>query len=370
MRLACYNVENLFDRAKAMNQETWADGREVLQDFAELNRLLGEITYDAAVKSRMAELMIELGLEKSDTGPFVILRRNRGGLVRRPKTGGVVIEAEGRADWAGSLELRDEPIDERAMRNTARVLKELDADVVGVVEAESRPVLAAFNDELLPAVEGQPFRHVMVIDGNDERGIDVGLLTRADYPIGPMLSHVDDRLSNDERVFSRDCPEFEVATPSGARLHVLVNHLKSKGYGTPASSNARRRAQAERVKEIYERLISEGAKFVAIVGDLNDTPGSEPLKPLIEGSDLADVFTHPAFDDGGHPGTYGSCTAANKIDYILLSPDLFAKVQAGGVFRKGMWPGVRPKKWDVFEELTEPKHAASDHAAVWVDLDI
>jgi hypothetical protein len=43
VRLAAYNVENLFDRAKAMNLETWAQGRPVLEKFAELNGLLGEI---------------------------------------------------------------------------------------------------------------------------------------------------------------------------------------------------------------------------------------------------------------------------------------------------------------------------------------
>ena len=45
----------------------------------------------------------------------------------------------------------------------------------------------------MPAVGGNPFTHVMVIDGNDERGIDVGLMTRKDFPIGFMRSHVDDR---------------------------------------------------------------------------------------------------------------------------------------------------------------------------------
>jgi hypothetical protein len=146
VRLAAYNVENLFDRAKAMNLETWEEGRPVLERFAELSRLLGEINYTAARKRRMVELMICLGLEESDTGPFVILRRNRGGLLRRPQTGGIVITADGRADWAGSLELRDEPINEEAMRNTARVMIDVKADVLGIVEAENRPSLGAFNE--------------------------------------------------------------------------------------------------------------------------------------------------------------------------------------------------------------------------------
>ena len=82
MKLAVYNVENLFDRAKAMNLDTWEQGRPVLEKFAQLNELLGQIDYSAADKPRMAELMAALGLEKSDTGPFVLLRRNRNELAR------------------------------------------------------------------------------------------------------------------------------------------------------------------------------------------------------------------------------------------------------------------------------------------------
>jgi endonuclease/exonuclease/phosphatase family metal-dependent hydrolase len=370
MRLAAYNVENLFDRAKAMNLDTWDQGRPVLEAFAQLNALLGKINYSTGDKQQMVQLMVDLGLDESDTGPFVILRRNRGGLLRRPQAGGIVITANGRADWVGSLELRDEPINEHAMRNTARVMKDIKADVLGVVEAENRPALAAFNEEIVAAMGGQPFHHVMVIDGNDNRGIDVGLMTRTGFPIGPMRSHVDDRLSNGETVFSRDCPEFTVTTPEGARLVVLVNHFKSKGFGDQNTSNRRRRAQAARVKAIYEELVADGVELIAVIGDLNDTPDSAPLKPLVENTDLKDAFTHPSFEDGGFPGTFGLCNASDKIDYLLLSPKLFAQVQAGGVFRKGMWPGSRPRRWDVYAEVSRPVEAGSDHAAIWVDVDV
>jgi hypothetical protein len=135
----------------------------------------------------------------------------------------------------------------------------------------------------------------------------------------------------------------------------MVNHFKSKGFGSQASSNARRRAQAERVAAIYGGLIASGVENVAVMGDLNDTPGSAPLQPLVEGTSLKDISAHPSFDDGGFPGTYGASSAGNKIDYILLSPALFAQMQGGGVFRKGMWPGVRPRKWEAYDELKRPK---------------
>lgn len=370
MRLAVYNVENLFDRPKVMNLGTWSKGKPVLQDFAALSGLLGELNYTAARKKRMTDLLIRLGLEKKDESEFVVLRRNRGQLLRRPTAGGIAIVAAGRADWAGSLELRDEPVDEVAMRNTARVIRDLKANVLAVVEAESRPVVQQFNQQLLKAVGGKPFRHVMVIDGNDSRGIDVGLLTGESHPIGLMRSHVDDQDNKGNDIFSRDCPEYSVRLPGGGTLWVLVNHFKSKGYGSKASSDRKRMAQAAQVKAIYEARVATGDDLVAIVGDFNDTPNSAPLAPLLHQTDLTDVFEHPAFDNGGYPGTYGSCAAGNKIDYILLSPKLYRRVHAGGVMRQGMWPGVQPKRWSTYDELDEPKNAASDHAAVWVDIDI
>lgn len=368
MRLAVYNVENLFDRPRVMNQGTWEQGKEILQDYAELARLLGEAEYPPAVRLRMVELMTRLGLAKKDEGRFVLLRRNRGNLLRRSEPVGLEIIADGRADWSGTLELVEEPVDAVAMRLTARVIRDLGADVLAVVEAESRPVLAQFNQRIVAAEGGRPMAHVMVIDGNDSRGIDVGLMTGPAYPIDLMRSHVDDRDARGEAIFSRDCPEYRIALPGGGSMWVLVNHFKSKGYGTPAASARKRAAQAQRVREIYEARIAQGDALVAVVGDLNDTPTSKALAPLLGHTDLRDAFDHPAFDRGGHAGTHGPCKAADRIDHLLLSPALHARVERGGVIRRGMWPGSRPARWEVYPELDDPRHAASDHAALWVDL--
>ena len=370
MRLAAYNVENLFDRAKVMNLDSWEAGRPILEDFAALNVLLAKLVYSAADKAKMAELIEKLGLEKSDQSQFVLLRRNRGALLKRPRDGGVEILANGRADWVGSLELRDEPIRHSAVVNTARIIVDVGADVIGVVEAEDRPSLREFNRVMIPEAGGDPYRHVMVIDGNDGRGIDLGLMTRDGYAIEHMRSHVDDRLPDGGLTFSRDCPQYEISTPRGRRVVLLLNHFKSKGYGSPAQSTARRRAQAERVKAIYDELVAAGKTRVAILGDFNDIPESSALSPLLGGTDLKDVQEHPEFDDGGYKGTYGACGPKNKIDYILLSPDLYSAVKEGGINRRGMWPGVRARRWDVIPELIDERDVASDHAALWVDLDV
>jgi endonuclease/exonuclease/phosphatase family metal-dependent hydrolase len=370
VRLAVYNVENLFQRARVMNQDTWKEGKDVLKWHAELNELLGEVEYSKAGKSRMVALMKSLGLDKADETPFVILRRNRGELLRRPKGGGVEILAAGRNDWIGSLELIPEPIDEQAMRMTARVMRDVNADLLGVVEAESRPALDQFNRQLVAAVGGTPYDNVMLIDGNDTRGIDVGVCYREPLELDFIRTHVSERRDDGRPVFSRDCAEYRFLTPSGLPLLVMVNHFKSKGYGSPADNDALRKAQASRVRAIYDQRLADGVEYIAVIGDFNDTPDSAPLAPLHKGTSLQDIFRHPTFDDGGYAGTYGLCNATNKIDYLMLSPELFAAVTSGGVFRKGMWPGSRPARWEAYPELEEPVDAGSDHACVFMDFDI
>jgi endonuclease/exonuclease/phosphatase family metal-dependent hydrolase len=370
MRLASYNVENLFDRARALNQDDPETGRPVLGKFARLGVLLDQRVYSAADKAEMIGLFLGLGMEKSDTGPFVMLRNNRGKLLSRPQGGGIVIVADGRADWVGQIELRVEPTNAVATRSTARVIADLGADVLGVIEAENRPALAEFNKVFVPAMGGAAFRQVMVIDGNDERGIDVGILTRPGFEIGDIRSHVDDQGADGMPVFSRDCAEYEITTPGGNRLLVMINHFKSKGFGAPKVSNALRLAQATRVKAIYAQRRAEGHDMIAVIGDFNDSPGSAPLAPLIDETDLRDASQVANFADGGFPGTFGAASAGNKIDYILLSPALFAKARSGGIFRKGMWPGTRPAKWPKYDEITKPVEAASDHGAIFVDLDV
>jgi endonuclease/exonuclease/phosphatase family metal-dependent hydrolase len=80
--------------------------------------------------------------------------------------------------------------------------------------------------------------------------------------------------------------------------------------------------------------------------------------------------THPQFDDGGRPGTFANGSASQKIDYVLLSPKLFKKMKKGGIFRMGVWGGVNGTLFPHFPEITKKEEAASDHAAVWADIDI
>jgi hypothetical protein len=162
IRIASYNVENLFQRAKALNGTTFSEGRPILKAYKEVNELFSEPTYTTAIKQRIRDLLVELDIyyinqqdavrrRITKTAKWARLRKNRGDFDREPRNTGedVKIIATGRRDWIGWVELEKEPVDELATRMTARVIQEIDADVIGMVEAEDRPSLVRFNRELL-----------------------------------------------------------------------------------------------------------------------------------------------------------------------------------------------------------------------------
>jgi endonuclease/exonuclease/phosphatase family metal-dependent hydrolase len=372
MKIGAFNVENLFNRAKAFN-ENQATASTLIKGVAELNELFEKDLYSDADKARMIELIKELGLSKSDTSKFVILRKTKGKIIHRPRNSpNISISAKGRKDWIGWAELRTEPVDEIAMHNTGRVMRDLNADILAVIEAENRITLQTFSDIVIRKVNGQPYEKIMLIDGNDERGIDVGIMAQSGYQIDLVKTHIFDTNSEGNKVFSRDLPEYKIITPSGEIVWILPAHFKSKFGGNDPRSQKKRKGEAEKAKEVYTRLRNEGYENIIVCGDFNDTPDSEALSPLLTNTDLKDFSNHNTFviNDNGGVGTYGNGSDKNKIDYILLSPNLFDKIIACGIFRKGAWAGKQRPKWEMYPELTEEIHAASDHHAVWCEINI
>jgi endonuclease/exonuclease/phosphatase family metal-dependent hydrolase len=387
VRLASFNVENLFARAKALNLSTWAQGQPVLAAFDRFNTLAGHAEYSEQDKSEMLTALAVLEILKHDglgrlvlnPNPFTawaLLRENRGDFLKQPRNGSAEIVATGRRGWIGWVELITEPVDETGTRMTAKVIGEVAADILCVVEAEDRPSLVRFNEELL----GSRYGHAMLVDGNDPRGIDVGLFCAAAIDIRSVRSHVDvpDPGSAGHRLFSRDCPVYRLGLPGGAELVLLVNHLKSQSV-THGDPDALRGRQSTKVRAIYDEVRAAGAEYVAVLGDLNKGPTNDNQHPTLEpllgpGAPLTDTAGLPVFDPGPRPGTFQSCSLRNRLDYVLVSPELAAKITAGGVCRKGLWGTptnqTPPRDWTIFPEITRSLEAASDHAAVWVDIDL
>ena len=381
VRVASFNVENLFARPNAFRATDLSVAEPILAAYAEVNELIKQPVYSAADQTRIRNLLVTLDIytvnsygairRKEVVRPkWAWLRKNRGTFDREPQdvTRSVEILATGRGDWIGWIELATEPTNEVGTRITARVIQEVNADIIGIVEAEHRPSMVRFNAELLGALYG----HVMLIDGNDERGIDVALMTRDDFNIDSICSNVD-RTDDEGTVFSRDCPQYKVRTPSGAVVHVLVNHFKSQSGG----GGERRKRQAVAVRDIVDSLVEQDEHVIGL-GDLNEGPaavGSQApnLAALFENdSPLIDCYSLPGFDVGPRPGTFDSCGLRNRLDYIFISKSLEASFSSGAVFRKGLWGDrvTRPTAWETYPEITRSVEQASDHSAVYVELNI
>src|SRR4051812_30853795 len=120
MRIASFNIENLFARARAMNLDTWSDGKKVLADYSSLNTILQKPVYAPADKQKILAAISQLGLDQDDESTFVILRQNRGHLLKRPQSGLPEVVANGRGDWIGWLELKTEAVSEVATEMTAK----------------------------------------------------------------------------------------------------------------------------------------------------------------------------------------------------------------------------------------------------------
>jgi endonuclease/exonuclease/phosphatase (EEP) superfamily protein YafD len=144
---------------------------------------------------------------------------------------------------------------------------------------------------------------------------------------------------------------------------MVPNHLKSKRNGNDQASQARRQAQAQGAHAIAVAALSRSS-FVLLGGDLNDTPDSSTLTSLFT-DEFQDVMSHPSYPTD-RPGTYKTGLANQKLDYLIMSQQLRAKLQDTGIERRGSY---HPNTWDPFDTVTKESEEASDHHLLWADFD-
>lgn len=224
--------------------------------------------------------------------------------------------------------------------------------ILGVEEAEN---LAVLNDIIgQPALA--PFHYqALLIPGLDPRGINVALLYRSD-----RVGVIGDATTFNECVVLNDDAYPPPSDPFGARdycttpdgqagnwlfprpplvvhlatrradgsggsqpLVVIVNHLKSKTGNDPENKNytTRRTREAASLARYVDGLVRDGDANVAVVGDLNDFPGTPPLDALTTGttpgSSLRDVVA-----EANPPYTYVFAGQSEILDHILLTGGL------------------------------------------------
>ncbi|AGB01621.1 metal-dependent hydrolase [Methanoregula formicica SMSP] len=362
LRIGSFNVQNLFQRAKALNYQNHDNVDKVLQKIQEFKDTIEKNVYTDNDKQKIFEMYT------GELWKFIEVRENRGKLFSRKGQKITGVQANGRGDdWDGEINFKPDPFDKLTRENTAKVIRDLKADVLCIVEAEDRPTLKAFDAQMLKS----HYACDMLMDGNDDRGIDVGLYSK--FPLGAIHTHIFDKKGRSE-IFSRDAPEYEVRISDKQSLVMVCNHLKSKGYDSNNTADKRRKEQAVAVAGILAKYDLQH-DWVVVAGDFNDTPDSPQLEPLLSVPDLYDVLSLQFGNDMAKRWTY-HYKAFEQIDYVLVSKPLKDRFVKAGVVRNGMYnlekmtkgSGGKVPVETEYPSVTKWSDAASDHGAVWADF--
>lgn len=252
----------------------------------------------------------------------------------------------------------------------------INVDVLAVQEVENIDALRRFNRDVLTT----PYPFEVLIEGNDPRFIDVGVLSR--LPVANLTSHrFEVHPDAPDPIFGRDLLEIDILTALRSRrlVKLFVNHLKSKfipvDHPDPAaalaSSNRRRTQQAETVARIVEARTRPDSPYV-ILGDMNDSPDAATLAPMVSGLNLVDalagvVESQPAppvtNQEDAPPGVRWTHRLSvphapdvfELFDQIWVSQGLSSRVSHAEIERRPRWQA-------------SSRGVGSDHDPVWVRL--
>ncbi len=233
------------------------------------------------------------------------------------------------------------------------VVLEVNADILALQEMGPEPFVLEFQRDLRR--EGLDYPYTVLMEGNDP---DRHTAVLSKIPFLEVLRHkeLDFKYFDGREVVKRGL--LEVIFEMGDVRWSLFNlHLKSRLETRPddPESNLRRRGEALAVREfIRKKYPPVGGHHYLIVGDLNGSRNSPPVRLLLQRGETILAHEVPAEDSRGEVWTYFYAREEeySRVDYILASPALFPLVIEG----KGI-------------VVDSPKmQSASDHRMVYADL--
>lgn len=373
MKIATFNIQNLFHRDRSLSDKTY--GKCVADWVNELDDLMRSNNRASSNAERIQELAFLLGFDKTFDVPYAVMRKRAGFLFLKGMEYSKEMKSGELTDWNGWIALQTVPLDSMAVKNKAKVIAEVNPDVLLLQEIEDRASLEEFNAQLLPELDYESFQELEVIQGSDKRGQEMGVMLKNGYLIRSVRSH---RYAMDENVNpKKEFFQYEIETPLKQKISLFAAQLQEE-TNDKLTSDAYRKNQAGQIANAYHLLLENGQRNIIIAGTLNAVSYCDSLAPLLRDTDLKDVTKHPSFNvdfDEGMDATYFRLGAyrlgvnIKQKDYLLLSPDLFANITDSGLNRKAVWPDKKPM-WSVYASMQSKKQAASEHPAVWACINI
>jgi len=375
MKIATFNIQNLFHRDKSLVDSQV--GNIVINWLDEMEHLMDKHTKTASDLDTIKDLSFLLGFEKISNISYAITRRRIEAMFFRAINSSGESKANSLTDLSGWVTLQTIAVKRIATLNKARVIAEVNADVLVLQEVEDRNSLFDFNNQFLPKFNGVPYRELLVLQGNDGRGQEIGMLTKNGFQIQEIRTYSNELDDSGKPVFDKNLVKYEITTPSKNKIYLLAVHLLEQGKDKE-NCDALRFRQARRIAEIYRQLRDQGKEHVIVAGTLNAVPYCFSLAPLLQKTDLKDVSKHSSFNVAGekekdagylHMNAYRMGLNIKQRDYLLLSPEMFRRVKNSGLNRSAILPAIA-SQWPVYDTVKNGKQAASIHPVVWGEIEI
>jgi endonuclease/exonuclease/phosphatase family metal-dependent hydrolase len=381
-RLATFNVENLYSRPNFWDPQRRAD--------QQIGNVFFEDRDEAVIAKRIAEAT--LSDDKCQLTALALLATN--------------------ADIIALQEVDSEAALKSFREN---YLKKLEGPHVAqrlraVIHAAPRPSPEAVKRARDIAIAEVNYRYLAVPEGNDRRGIDIGILSRIGWQglrmhaavtfeeLGIWPAGIEQYregppdnprfVQRKDRIFKRDLVEMDFII-DGRPFTLFCCHLKSMTGGR-AATRIIRLAEAMAIRALIERRFADhkggpAEANWAICGDLNDytdIDGNPDIRDYMTGEDsptalaplLGDGFAVNLMARRAKEDRWTSYHAPDdvycQLDYILVSPRLAKAnpdavpevIRAGQPFRAARHGGPR------FPRIGWDRPKASDHCPVAVDL--
>lgn len=235
------------------------------------------------------------------------------------------------------------------------VLKEINPDILGIIEMGDEAMLADFQTRLKAGGIDFPFKEW--VKGAD-RARHVALLSK--YPIVSRQSRdeVPFELNGVPTRIGRGILDVTVRPEEGFDLRLVGVHLKSRRQVPEFDETAMRAKEAWFVRQHLDEILYKNPKEnLLLFGDFNDTKNEYAVKELIGPSKspgyMKDVFL---MDDRGQRWTYFWSVADiySRIDFFLASRALTPRInkERSGISSSRVW------------------FKASDHRAIFVTIKV
>lgn len=368
MRIASYNMENLYFRDESLlgkgqskNFMKWLDEFEVILQKG----LRFEMDY-----RRLSELSSLIGLSRENPQKYLLLRNHKGKLQGKILASPRILKSDlGQSyNW---VRMTSQKIPGSAVLNKARMISEINPDVLLLQEVEDRSSLLSFRDRHLAASN---FKDCYFFEGNSTKGLGFGVLLRKGFSLSVCRSYCNEQAKDGKPLFDTGMQLLWFRDPQNNLFRVMqTNLLPNEGKD---KDQQKRKEQADFISQVWEEQLDMFHDLLICCGSLGRPSNCDSISGLISRPGLQNILATNCFKpDKGEVkaeshirlGTCKKDIREQQNDYLLFNPGPTAELLACGLNRRGIWPGEKPR-WHYYPDLTNQTNQASSHPLLWADF--